>query len=138
MRDCSSQQSCWPLAAIVASSEAAIASKTLAGIVTSRNAAAERLFGFTAQEMIGQSILKIIPAEPHPEEDRILAELRRGNPIERYETVRLRKDGDRVHISLTVSPIRDASGQILGAAMTGSYFRVTSHRDSNATPARVV
>lgn len=104
------------LAAIVASSEDAIASKTLQGIVTSWNVAAERLFGFTAEEMIGQPILRIIPPELYPEEDRILGEIRSGRRIERYQTVRLRKDGGRVHISLTVSPIRDASGKIVGAA----------------------
>ena len=104
------------LGAIVASSEDAIASKTLQGIVTSWNVAAERLFGFTAQEMIGQPILRIIPPELYPEEDRILGEIRSGHRIERFETVRLRKDGSRVHISLTVSPILDSTGQIVGAA----------------------
>ena len=104
------------LAAIVESSEDVIASKTLGGIITSWNAAAERLFGFTAREMIGQSILKIIPPELHQEEERILAEIRRGNPIKRYQTVRVHKDGTRVHISLTVSPVRNQAGEIVGAA----------------------
>ena len=104
------------LAAIIASSEDAIASKTLQGIVTSWNAAAERLFGFTAEEMIGQSILRVIPPELHSEEERILEQVRQGHRIERYETVRVRKDGTRVHISLTVSPIMDSNGKIVGAA----------------------
>jgi PAS domain S-box-containing protein len=104
------------LAAIIASSEDAIASKTLQGIVTSWNAAAETLFGFTAEEIIGQPILRIIPPELYPDEDRILGEIRNGHRIERYETVRVHKDGRRVHISLTVSPIRDAAGKIVGAA----------------------
>lgn len=104
------------LAAIIASSEDAIASKTLRGIVTSWNAAAERLFGFTAEEMIGQSILRIIPPELYSEEDRILEQIRRGQRIERYQTVRVRKDGTRVHISLTVSPILDSAGKVVGAA----------------------
>ncbi len=104
------------LAAIIASSEDVIASKTLQGIVTSWNAAAERLFGFTAEEMVGQPILRIIPPELYPEEDRILAEIRSGHRIERYETVRVRKDGSRVHISLTVSPILDSTGKVVGAA----------------------
>ncbi len=104
------------LAAIVTSSEDAIASKTLDGIVTSWNEAAERLFGFTAEEMIGQSITRIIPEELHYEEDEILAKLRRGERIERYETVRVRKDGQKLDISLTISPIRDLRGIIIGAA----------------------
>jgi PAS domain S-box-containing protein len=104
------------LAAIIASSEDAIASKTLQGIVTSWNAAAERLFGFTAAEMIGQPILRIIPPELYPEEERILAEISSGRRIERYETLRVRKDGTRVHISLTVSPILDSTGKVVGAA----------------------
>ena len=104
------------LAAIIASSEDAIASKTLQGIVTSWNVAAERLFGFKAEEMIGQPILRIIPPELYPEEERILAEISSGHRIERYETLRLRKDGSRVHISLTVSPILDSIGKVVGAA----------------------
>ena len=104
------------LAAIVASSEDAIASKTLTGIVTSWNQAAERLFGYTSEEMVGQSILRIIPPELYAEEDHILSELGRGNRIERYETQRLHKDGRRLHISLTISPIRDENGVVIGAA----------------------
>jgi len=104
------------LAAIVTSSQDAIASKTLDGIVTSWNSAAERLFGFSAAEMIGQSITKIIPEELQHEEIEILAKLRRGERIERYETTRVRKDGERLDISLTISPVRDSTGTIIGAA----------------------
>lgn len=104
------------LAAIVASSEDAIVSKPLEGIVTSWNAAAERLFGFTAAEMIGQSITRIIPEDRQHEEVEILTKLRRGERIERYETVRVRKDGEQLEISLTISPVRDSSGRIVGAA----------------------
>jgi len=104
------------LAAIVASSEDAIVSKTLMGVVTSWNSAAERLFGYTAAEMIGESILRVIPPELHGEEEDILAKLRRGQRIERYETVRVRKDGQRFDISLTISPVRDSEGRVIGAA----------------------
>src|SRR5688572_6393642 len=104
------------LAALVASSEDAIVSKTLEGIVTSWNASAERLFGYTAAEMIGQSILQVIPEDLRHEETEILAKLRAGERIERYETLRLRKDGTRFEVSLTVSPVRDATGRIVGAA----------------------
>jgi PAS domain S-box-containing protein len=104
------------LAALVASSEDAIVSKTLQGIVTSWNASAERLFGHTAAEMIGQPILRIIPEELRYEEAEILAKLRAGERIQRYETVRVHKDGRRFEVSLTVSPVRDVSGRIVGAA----------------------
>ena len=104
------------LAAIVVSSEDAIASKSLEGIVTSWNQSAERLFGYTAEEMIGQPITKIIPPELLHEETTILAKLRAGERIERFETVRVHKSGSRVEISLTVSPLRDRNGVIIGAA----------------------
>ncbi len=104
------------LAAIVASSEDAIVSKTLQGVVTSWNAAAERLFGFTATEMIGQSITRLIPEALQYEEAEILAKLRAGERLERYETVRLHKNGHQLDVSLTVSPVHDASGRIVGAA----------------------
>ncbi len=104
------------LAAIIASSEDAIISKTLDGIVTSWNIGAQRLFGFTAEQMIGQPITRIIPEELQHEETLILAKLRRGERIERYETIRLHRDGHRLEISLTVSPVRDISGKVVGAA----------------------
>jgi PAS domain S-box-containing protein len=104
------------MAAIVTSSEDAIVSKTLQGVVTSWNEAAERLFGFTADEMIGSPILRVIPPERHHEETEILARLSRGERIERYETVRVHKSGQPLDISLTISPIRDSAGKIVGAA----------------------
>jgi len=104
------------LAAIVASSEDAIASKTLDGVVTSWNSGAERLFGFSAAEMVGQSITRLIPLDLQHEEVEILARLRTGERIERYETIRVRKDGEQLEISLTISPIRDSAGRIVGAA----------------------
>src|SRR5262245_58963458 len=104
------------LAAIVASSEDAIASKTLEGIVTSWNAAAERLFGYTAAEMVGQSITRIIPDDLQHEEVAILTKLRAGERIERYETIRRCKDGSLIEVSLTVSPVRDMGGHVVGAS----------------------
>ncbi|HEX4208442.1 MAG TPA: PAS domain S-box protein [Ktedonobacteraceae bacterium] len=101
--------------AIVASSDDAIISKTLQGIITSWNPAAVSLFGYTAQEAIGQSILLIIPEERHSEEVEILAKLRQGKRIEHYETVRQRKDGTRIEVSLGISPVKDRNGTIVGA-----------------------
>lgn len=104
------------LAAIVSSSQDAIVSKTLDGIITSWNEGAARIFGYDAQEMIGQSILRIVPPELHDEEADILARLRRGERIEHFETIRVTKDGRRVNISLTVSPLRDRRGFVVGAS----------------------
>lgn len=104
------------LAAIVESSEDAIISKDLTGIVTSWNRAAERLFGYSRDEMIGEPILRLIPAERQNEENLILTRVRRGDRVDHFETVRLRKDGSPVEISLTVSPIRRADGTVIGAS----------------------
>src|SRR6185436_1171599 len=104
------------LAAIVEFSQDAIVRKTLDGIVQTWNAGAERLFGYTAEEAVGRSITLVIPPELLDEEEVILARLGRGETIERYETVRVAKDGRRLDISLTVSPIRDAEGRIIGAS----------------------
>jgi PAS domain S-box-containing protein len=102
--------------AIVSSSDDAIVSKTLDGRVMSWNAAATRLFGYQPAEMIGHSITRIIPPELHKEEERILAQLREGGHIDHYETVRVAKDGRRIDVSLSVSPLRDKSGRIVGAS----------------------
>jgi len=104
------------LAAIVDSSDDAIVSKTLEGIITSWNAAAERMFGWSAEEAVGQHITLIIPAEYHEEETHVLARLARGERINHFETIRQRKDGTRLPVSLTVSPVRDAAGLIVGAS----------------------
>jgi PAS domain S-box-containing protein len=104
------------LAAIVASSEDAIVSKSLKGIIESWNGGAERVFGYTAAEAIGQSITIIIPPEKLEEERHILEKLNRGERIEPFETVRVAKDGHRLDISLTVSPVRDAYGRTVGAS----------------------
>ncbi|GHO73128.1 hypothetical protein KSD_08990 [Ktedonobacter sp. SOSP1-85] len=101
--------------AIIASSNDAIVSKTLEGIITSWNPAAVSLFGYTAQEAIGQSVLLIIPEELHAEEKEILATLRQGKRIEHFETVRQRKDGTRIEVSLSISPVKDRNGTIVGA-----------------------
>ena len=107
------------LAAIVESSDDAIVSKTLQGTVRSWNKGAERLFGYTAQEAIGRPITFLIPPERLAEEDEILARVGRGERTEHFETVRIAKDGRRLDISLTVSPIRDLSGEIIGASKIG-------------------
>lgn len=104
------------LAAIVASSDDAIVSKTLKGRVRSWNAAASRIFGYSAEEMIGQPILRLIPPELQSEEDEILARLRRGERVEHFETQRVRKDGQRIDISLTISPVLNKAGQVIGAS----------------------
>ncbi|MCB1100149.1 MAG: PAS domain S-box protein [Verrucomicrobiae bacterium] len=104
------------LATIVISSDDAIIGKDLSGIVTDWNVGAERLFGFSAQEMIGRSILRIIPPDRHGEEEVILAQIARGETVQRFETVRRRKDGTPIDISVTVSAIKDEAGRIVGAS----------------------
>ncbi|HVT79729.1 MAG TPA: ATP-binding protein [Phycisphaerae bacterium] len=104
------------LAAIVESSDDAIVSKDLNGIVKSWNAAAERIFGYTAEEMIGQPITKIVPPERDGEEPAILDRLKRGERIDHFQTIRVRKDGQRIDVSVTISPIRDSTGKVVGAS----------------------
>jgi PAS domain S-box-containing protein len=104
------------LAAIVESSDDAIVTKNLEGIIQSWNAGAERLFGYTAQEVVGRPVLILIPPEHHDEERYILDRLQRGERIEHFETVRLTKDGRKIEVSLTVSPVRDRFGTIIGAS----------------------
>ncbi|MBS7564036.1 PAS domain-containing sensor histidine kinase [Mucilaginibacter sp. Bleaf8] len=104
------------LTAIVKSSNDAIISKTLDSIITSWNPAAERIFGYTAEEAVGQSILMLIPPDLQDEETTIISNIRRGESIPHYETVRTRKDGTRIWVSITVSPVRDENQQIIGAS----------------------
>jgi PAS domain S-box-containing protein len=104
------------LAAIVESSEDAIVSKTLDGVILSWNAGAERLFGYTPHEAIGRPITLIIPPDRQDEEHEILARIARGDRVEHFETVRVSKQGRRIDISLTVSPVRDRAGRIVGAS----------------------
>lgn len=104
------------LAAIVQSSDDAIVSKDLNGIVTSWNAAAEKMFGYKPEEIIGRPITLIIPPELQSDEDLILGKIRRGEKIDHFETVRVTKTGGRVDVSLTVSPVKDEAGRVIGAA----------------------
>ncbi|HEU0199875.1 MAG TPA: PAS domain S-box protein [Burkholderiaceae bacterium] len=104
------------LAAIVESSDDAIVSKTLDGVIRSWNAAAERMFGYSAAQAIGRHISLIIPRERLAEEDEILARLRAGQQVDHFETERIGRDGRRVQISLTISPIKDDNGQVIGAS----------------------
>ena len=107
------------LASIVDSSDDAIVSKTLEGVITSWNPGAERLFGYTAKEAIGQHISMIIPIDRRDEETKILAQLSQGERIDHFETVRLRKDGTAIDISVTISPVKDAAGRVVGASKVG-------------------
>ena len=104
------------LAAIVESSDDAIISKDLNGVVRSWNHAAERMFGYTADEMVGESIRKIIPEDRQYEEERVLTSIRAGRRVEHFETIRRTKDGRLIPISLTVSPTHDVDGRIIGAS----------------------
>src|SRR5947209_8487044 len=104
------------LAAIVDSSDDAIISKTLDGVITSWNKSAERLLGYTREEAVGQHITLIIPEDRRDEEAKIVERLRRGERVDQFETVRLRKDGTLLELSLTISPVKDASGRVIGAS----------------------
>jgi PAS domain S-box-containing protein len=104
------------LARVVESSDDAIVSKDLNGIITSWNPAAERIFGYTEAEVVGRSIRMIIPQDLQDEEDVVLAKIRAGEKVDHYETIRQHKDGRRLNISLTVSPIRDDTGMVVGAS----------------------
>jgi PAS domain S-box-containing protein len=117
-------------AAIVESSDDAVISKDLDGIVTSWNPGAERIFGYVTEEMIGRSIKTLIPQHLHSEEDAIIERIRSGQRIEHYETVRQRKDGSLVDISLTVSPIKNAHGAIVGASKIGRDITERKHTES--------
>jgi len=111
-----SEQANHLLAAIVDSSDDAIISKSLDGIITSWNKSAERMFGYAPTEAIGKHITLIIPPERRDEEVGILARLRRGERVDHFETVRMRKDGSTLDLSLTISPVRNAAGQVVGAS----------------------
>ena len=123
------------LAAIVASSDDAIISKDLNGVITSWNSGAERLFGYSAQEAVGQPITLLIPPERFDEENGIVERIRRGEVVDHFETIRRRKDGTLVDVSVTVSPIRDSQGTVVGASkiardITERNWVETAVRDS--------
>jgi PAS domain S-box-containing protein len=115
------------LGAIVESSEDAIISKDLDRTIMSWNQAAERLFGYTAEEAIGKPVTFLIPPERHDEEPSILRRVRRGQRIEHYETIRRRKDGSLLDISLTVSPIRDTKAKIAGVQNCPRRYPAQAH-----------
>ncbi len=125
------EESRFRLAAIVESSEDAIVSKDLNGVITTWNAGAERLFGYTAQESIGQPVTMLIPADHLDEEPFVLSRIRRGERVERYETVRRRKDGTLIDVSLSVSPIVDAHGHIIGESKI--VRDITARKKAEAT-----
>lgn len=104
------------LAAIVESSDDAIASKDMNGVITSWNRSAEKLFGYKAEEIVGKPVMTIIPPELHHDEDMILSKIRRGEKIDHFETIRVHKSGERIEVSLTISPVRDENGNVIGAA----------------------
>ncbi len=117
------------LAAIVENSADGIIGKELDGTIVSWNDAAQHIFGYGAQEMIGQSILKLIPEELHSEEDYILSQLKAGRRVEHYETIRLTKDGRRINVSLTSSPILDDHGTVIGASKIVRDITARKHAD---------
>src|SRR5581483_3833434 len=112
----SNEESSRRLAAIVESSQDAIVSKDLNGLITSWNSAAERLFGYTAEEAVRKPVTIIIPPERYQEEAEILNRIRSGERVEHLDTVRCRKDGRLVNVSVTVSPVRNAEGRVIGAS----------------------
>jgi PAS domain S-box-containing protein len=116
LKDPASDVTARHLAQVVESSDDAIISKNLDSIITSWNPAAERIFGYTAEEAVGKSIRMLIPAHLQDEEDLVLSKIRAGEKVDHYETVRQRKDGGQLSVSLTVSPIRDEGGEIIGAS----------------------
>jgi hypothetical protein len=129
------------LASIVESSEDAILSKSLEGIITSWNGGAERLFGYTAAEAVGRSVALLIPPDRLEEEPKILERLRRGERVSHFETIRMRKNGSLVHVSLTISPVRAADGRIVGASkvardITERVLQEEAVREANAAMTR--
>jgi PAS domain S-box-containing protein len=126
------------VAAVVESSDDAIVTKDLSGIISSWNRGAEQIFGYKAEEVIGKPVTILIPADHPNEEPDILERFRRGERINHYETVRVRKDGTRLNISLTVSPVRDSNGKIVGASKIARDIteRIQSETERERTEAQ--
>jgi PAS domain S-box-containing protein len=124
------------LAAIVHNSDDAIISKNLDGIITTWNDGATRTFGYTADEMVGKSILTLIPPDLQKQEEEILAKLRRGERLVHFETVRLAKDGRKVPVSLTISPIKDDEDRVIGASKIARDITERKHTEQNLVEAR--
>ena len=120
------------LSSIVDSSDDAIISKDLNGIITSWNKSAERLFGYTPEEAIGQPVTMLIPPDRPDEEPQILARLKKGERVDHFETIRRRKDGTLLDISLTISPVRDAKGFIVGASKVARDTTFVKHAERSA------
>ena len=120
---CRVEEDRFRLAEIVESASDAIVGKNLDGLIQSWNSGAEKLFGYAAEEMIGQPITRLLPADRLDEETEILRILREGGRVEHFETVRLDKSGARIEISLSISPIRDAKGKIIGASKFARKIR---------------
>ena len=119
------------IAAIVDSSDDAIVSKDLNGTIATWNTGAERIFGYVAEEVVGKPITILIPAERRQEEDEILDHIRHGERVEHFETVRIRKDGSSVDISLTVSPVRNSAGKIIGASKIARDITERKHSEKH-------
>ncbi|MEO7402778.1 MAG: PAS domain S-box protein, partial [Burkholderiales bacterium] len=117
------------LAAVVESSDDAIVSKTLDGIIRTWNTGAERMFGYRADEVVGKHVTMLFPADRLNEEDAIIARLKRGEPIDHYESVRLRRDGTPIPVSLTVSPVKDGAGNIIGASKIARDISERKHAE---------
>jgi PAS domain S-box-containing protein len=125
-----SEEAALRLAAIIESSDDAIVSKDLNGNITSWNAGAERIFGYMAEEIIGKPITVLIPPDYQKEEEAIIARIRRGQRVEHYETVRQRKHGSLIDVSLTISPVKNAQGKIVGASKIARD--ITEHKRNEA------
>ncbi len=124
LRDRESNDHKLRLAAIVDCSNDAIIGKTLDGIITSWNEGARRIFGYSEQQMLGQSVSRLVPAGREAEEPEILKKLSRGERVEHFDTVRLCEDGQKIHASVTISPVRNSAGDLIGASM---IVRDTGH-----------